>query len=328
MSGFVHLLTKGGLSPAEEVTDEAVRQKQQAKIQRLIIVATRRLSKAENISISEANERLFAAPINRANAFKTHLSESEFEEYQKLLNKAASGLSIDRDVTLGEAITLLSGGDSQEANGLFEHLSDEELQEFFELQTSVNNPETQRKLMIKIATLMINFRLAYCVELISHVPSSSSELFIKPLAFPLVVGNKLDYEGTRIEITEDAKPGSEMIKVKEIPFTFEAGDCGYLVDEMNPSALKIGDRNWSEEDTEQLLIAPQILSLYEFYLKENAGEASEEDDEGKDSILKESSDSSIPSPSTGVKSTGGSNISELETKGSEIENNLTSVPSG
>ena len=280
-TGVVHLLKRSGVTPKENPADMQERQKKTAKVQALLIKATQRLAKNENISRTEARKRLFATPTKSAEN--------------------------------GEQV-------EEEGAGLYDHLEPEEVEMFLQLQI-----ETQ-ELRIRAATLMIQFRIAFPVEVVALAKAGSEALEVKPIGFGIPAGDRILFGDIVVEVSDYADEGSLTIQVEKLKAPIRPETVGYLCFK-DASTAKIGDPNWTQPDTESLLLESQVQLLYDFYRMEAAGLDSieelyaEEDNElgsGEDSSAT-LSDSSSSRLLTGEISISDSNGLDVERSGSTPE---------
>lgn len=261
---------------------------------------------------------------------------------QALLIKATQRLAQAEDISRTEARKRLfamptkSAKDGEpverEGLGLYDSLEPDEIETFLQLQG-----ETE-ELKIRAATLMIQFRIAFPVEVVALAKAGSEVIEVKPIGFEVHAGDRISFNNGDIiaEVKEHRDEQSLSIPVIKLKAPLKPETLGYLCFKGTESP-KIGDPDWTQEATENFLLERQIQLMYDFYRMDTAGldsiEALYVEEEGDDELgsgedssaaLNSSSDSRLL---TGEISTSDFNGLDVERNGSTPET-LVNSPVG
>ncbi|MBD1995142.1 hypothetical protein H6G00_00680 [Leptolyngbya sp. FACHB-541] len=219
---------------------------------------------------------------------------------QLLLESATKRLADEERITRKEARKRLFAMpvSKEETNGeaevdmpsLYDYLSQEEATQLLNLRE--NHADTA----IKAATLFIQHRVAYPVQVTAKAKAGEEKLAIAPLSFEIADGQKIRFGGLRVEVDGYHEPESEELKVKSLKQPLAAEAIGYLQDP-DVNKLLLGNSEWSEQDTRDCLTEELILHIHHFYQIEMGGVPEEEEaqpdaDEGKN--LASSSSVALP----------------------------------
>lgn len=164
----------------------------------------------------------------------------------KIYNSAAEKLAAKRDISKAEARRLLFGLKIKKADedaaptveledeqvDMTEYLTPEEVSELFKIQGS------QEEFEIRTATLLIRHRVLYPVFLSAPANPELTTLQVKPLAFPIMAGDVIDFESFKVKAAAFADEGDELLKVEKIPGKLKADAYGFLMD--SPGKKKAG----------------------------------------------------------------------------------------
>lgn len=166
----------------------------------------------------------------------------------------------------------------EDVPSLYDYLSPEEATELLNLR------EDTASIAIKAATLFIRYRVVYPVQLSVSAKAKATSIAAE-LGFPIADGQKLKFGYQKVEVDGAHDVGAEEIAVKSLKNPIEEGAIGYLC-EFESGKLKVGDAEWSEDDTRSHLTEELILRIYDFYQQELTGLSPEEaqtqdDDLGK-----------------------------------------------
>lgn len=150
-------------------------------------------------------------------------------------------------------------------NGLIvdinDYLSPDEQKELISLQLTMGGDKAE------IATLMLQYRLAFHVKLTEDAKAKAASIDVEPLRFPLAVGNVIQLGDYLIKVNQPADPDATTVYTDPLPIKFSAGESGFLcgVD----SKPRIGLRGeWTLEHTKTLLSNEQVDAIYSFYQEE------------------------------------------------------------
>lgn len=248
---------------------------------------------------------------------------------QLMLQSAIRRLADKERISIGEArrrlfsapVKSAADGDEaaevtaveEDADSLYDNLTPEESTELLTLQ------EDAGTIAIRAVTLLIQHRVAYPVQTCENVRAKATVLPIIPASFPIPADSTIKFGSTRVKTAEFVDFGYEEIETAQINQPIAVDTIGYLCNEKGQ--LKIGDPDWTEDDS-RALSASLLLAIYEFYQLEEANITEDEAPalEGKDqeptatNSPKGFSDSSQEgNRSTGKKSSGNSNTSDAET---------------
>lgn len=188
---------------------------------------------------------------------------------------------------------------------LTDYLDFNETAKYFEINASASSK-------YKVATLFIKYRLGYHVTISESSKAKSADLEVEPLRWSLAIGDTIQFDGFRVEITEAANIGDERIYIKPLPQKLDRGATGFLID-FESNSLKVGMPSWSEDETQEL-DEIQVDSIYEFYQQQIGLRQSEDGGKSQTETLK---DSSNQNQLTGSTATPESNGTESATRNSQ-----------
>lgn len=103
-------------------------------------------------------------------------------------------------------------------------LSESQKDEYFSL---IAQSATRRK---RATTLFIRHRLGYHVEIAEAAKPRAGDLIVKPLFYPLAIGDTLKFGSVRVEVSQAAQPGDERVYINPLPQALEPGEIGFLLD--------------------------------------------------------------------------------------------------
>jgi hypothetical protein len=189
-------------------------------------------------------------------------------------------------------------------------------------------------LPVKVATLMIQHRMLFSVELTEPAKAKAKQLSIHQTWFELPIGTQLKFGGQVVTVTEPYDSG--MIGITPLSLPLEAGAVGFVM--KDSKRYLTGYQSWTEEQTRSLSIEnadgspSQIDLIYQFYLEESGRAALQPDAEEPEGNELPPSDEpsmseSLDQESTGTNSIGESNPTELTTNGSTVRT-LETAPVG
>jgi hypothetical protein len=286
--GVLHLIKRWGISPDENPVELQEGINKQVRLMLLVEKATKRLADEKGISKPEARNKLFAAPVKKADA--------------------------DGD----EAVAV----EMDEEISLYDYLDQAETVELMGLQGDTDT------VAIRAASLLIQHRVVYPVELLEDVPEAvgPTEALVKPLGFEVPREAKFKFihgfAATTVETAIGSREGSEKIVFKGVKTPLKAGWIGYLIDPETNKVKRGAD--WTEADTKEYLTNTLIRAVYDFYRVESGGlpDIKELEEAGGDSSGEAETSTSTPlsdSPPenqlTGDESLSDSSISVAETNG-------------
>lgn len=181
--------------------------------------------------------------------------------------------------------------EEDEREDMFDHLTPEESSELLSLRENV------AATAIRAATLFIRYRVAYPVQLVANAKAKTDRLHLQPTGFPIADGQKVKFGYCKVEVDGFQDDGSEEVAVKPLSQPLEAESIGYLLD-FETGKVKVGDSDWTEDHTRELLTEELILHIYSFYQLEMSGvpetevepTAEEDEDLGKNPALSSSDD--------------------------------------
>jgi hypothetical protein len=213
---------------------------------------------------------------------------SQQAEVQLMLQKAIARLAQQEGISKAEARKQLfaqpvrdaqTGAETEDDTlSLYDHLTIEETRELFQLQT--NQSETA----LRAAALFIRSRVAYPVQLAAEVKVKAKQLQVEPLSFAIDDGQQIKFGSVTVTVKGVHEEGCELIDVLDCQ-AISKGKIGYLC-ERGSSKVKIGDPEWTADDTEDCLTEGLIGKIYEFYQQEASGLSEDEieADQGKDTV--------------------------------------------
>jgi hypothetical protein len=203
------------------------------------------------------------------------------------------------DKTLPDG-TIVKGA-TPEGDDLYDYLEPREIAQLISLQSE------GREVALQAATLFIQRRMAYPIVVTQDAEAKSDRIEIEPLRYQVATGNNFKFGDTIISASESVGFDAEALLTTQLPRELSAGEVGYLLEGVS-GQIKIGDPNWTLEDTRSYLQESQINAIYEFYLSE-IGRGTVKKGDGEENLrtpLLSSQSTSSESQSTGVKSIGAS----------------------
>lgn len=319
-TGFIYLLKKNGLSPCENPVDLQKASRKQAQTTGLIYQAVKAYSVRHQVSEDVARQVVLSAKPNLT--YQDYLSPDSQQLHAELMKEAIRNYAERENVDKRQAKTLVYQAMTPVINStdvnLFDYLSPEQTSQYLELASDT------RELPYRVATLMIKYRVAYPVILSADAPIKSTVLPILPAAFPMLKGDRVRLGDHIYTLADTVSLDEDVISVVEpIPMAIASGEVGFWV---NPKTNRevIGEPDWTEKQTFEELMEPQIQAIYKFYQSEigelpDEEEATEDEEEATGSegnliaSLKPSTPTQPAPSSTGSKSSGDSNTSEPAT---------------
>lgn len=230
--GICYMLQKGAITPRENPIDIQEQEKQQAKVQVKLMKAVKRLAESENISRQEARKRLFATPVKKAD--ETEIEKEELEQ--------------------------------ESALSMYDHLDETEA---IDLMALLGQSKIE-VLKYSAVTTFINYRLAYPVELSDDAGPQVQSLKINNLGFPIEAGDRIKYGDLLITVSDYAEPGCSQLTIKPSPAPLKAKQVGFLC-LPDSRKEKLGDPEWTVEETRSLLTEAQINAIFTFFQTESGG---------------------------------------------------------
>lgn len=201
-----------------------------------------------------------------------------------LVEKATKRFSEEKGISKGEARSKLFAAPVKKADdgeavavetdaddiSVYDYLDQAEVTELIGLQGDTDT------VAIRAASLLIQHRVVYPVELLEDVPESIGpvEAKVKPIGFDIPRESKLKFvHGFAATIVSTAgtvaKEGSEVIVLAGPKTALKAGWVGYLIDSETDKVKRGAD--WTEEDTKEYLTNTLIREIYNFYRAESGG---------------------------------------------------------
>lgn len=202
----------------------------------------------------------------------------------------------------------ITKGVTIEGDDLYDYLDPREIAQLISLQSE------GREVALQAATLFIQRRMAYPIVVVEDAKAKLNQIAIEPLRYQVATGNNFKFGDTIISASESAGFDAEILMTTQLPRELSAGEVGYLLEGVS-GQIKIGDPNWTLEDTRSYLQESQINAIYNFYQSEiGRGPVKTTDDADGEENLKmlspSSQSTSTEIPSTGVLSTGESRATE------------------
>lgn len=185
--------------------------------------------------------------------------------------KLVKRISDDRGVSIAEAQELLSP--TRSADGTSEVDNSDVIgdyaEDFFELNalSSVDNASVS----IAVATLFIQKRVAFPVELVAPVTFNSATISIAPVHFPLCDKQVIRFGDCLVTVVGNYQTPSdyESLLVRVEPVTENLPiSVGFLYDKLTKSYV-VGTHDWTEEDTKDCS-DEFVAAIYEFYQNERS----------------------------------------------------------
>ncbi|NEP57906.1 MAG: hypothetical protein F6K31_12925 [Symploca sp. SIO2G7] len=224
----------------------------------------------------------------------------EIDEYeikqmqgQVVLDRLARKICEDKGVNRDYAMSLIFPKEDEvasqaedEQNILLQY--PEEMEQLVSLRIPAN------KLKAVVATVFIQRRVAYPVQLVKAAKLNQSGLAIAPAAFHIKDGAVIKFGSCLTTALLNHDLGAETLSVEEISESLAADTVGFLYDPSTQSEI-VGATEWTFEQTNDL-DENLIELIYEFYQREKARLP-------ETPLLTESSElEEGKSPSTGKKS--------------------------
>jgi hypothetical protein len=270
-TGIIYLAKRGGITPAENPVDLQESIKRESEATLIFLEAVKACAVRHGISNADARKRIFPEPTP--------------------------------DKTLPDG-TIVKGV-AVDGDDLYDYLEPSEIAQLISLQSE------GREVALQAATLFIQRRMAYPIVVTENAKAKLNQIAkiaIEPLRYQVVTDNNFKLGETIIAACEPVGFDAETLMTSQLPRDIAAGEVGYLLDVSGQ--IKIGDPNWTLEDTRSYLQETQINAIYNFYQSEiGRGPVKKDDADGEENLkmLSPSSPStSSETPSTGVKSIGAS----------------------
>lgn len=146
-----------------------------------------------------------------------------------------------------------------------------------QMKTQIEIPE----IAIEAATLLIQNRVLYPVQLMSDVAPNTKSVQLTPISFEIEKGDRIKFPNKTLEVTANISPtpmevDAQGLAIAPAPGQLRAGDVGYVM--RNGSYLK-GAPEWTFEDTRRLG-KKLVDDIYEFYKRERASVKNDDDGDG------------------------------------------------
>lgn len=186
-----------------------------------------------------------------------------------IASKLVKRISEDRGVSITEAQELLSPTRSADGTSEIDN-SDviyDYIEDFTELKalSSVDNASVS----IAVATLFIQKRVAFPVELVAPVTFNSTTISIAPVHFSLCDKQVIRFGDCLVTVVGNYQPCSdyEPLPVRVEPVTENLPiSVGFLYNKLTRSYV-VGTHDWTEEDTKDCS-NEFVAAIYEFYENE------------------------------------------------------------
>lgn len=275
-TGFIHLMKRNAISPAENPVDMQEAMKRQGEATLIFLEAVKTCAAKHGISNAQAREMIFPTPDE-------------------------NGVTV-------------------ESADLYDYLEPKDAARLMALQ------EDGRKVAQQAATLFLQHRLVYAIEVTTSAKAKANQLEVKPLTFQVAGSNQFKFGDQIVEVNEAADFDATTLQVEKLDRRFESGEVGYLCDVTGN--VKVGDPSWTPQDTLNFLTEEQIETIYQFYQSE-IGQAPSPD-AGEENLTTRSPASLNPSTAnqlTGAESTGASSNTASETSDS-TPTTLETSPTG
>jgi hypothetical protein len=272
-TGIIYLERKMGIAPVENPVDMAEAMQRQTETTLIFLQAVKNCATKEGISQAAARKKIFPEPK------KPELPATP--------------------VNGNGALVKVEVMDEEEVD-LYDYLEPEQVVKLIGLR------ENSREIELQAATLFIQHRLAYPIVLRSEAQPGAELIEIEPLRFQVAVGNKFRFGSVILEATGAAGYDEATLTVKSVPLLLSAGSAGFLLDVTGRE--KLGDPEWTIEDTRRYLLEAQIQEIFHFYEQET-GLATKKDDDAPEGNLTKTLPAS-PTISTESQSTGEQSIGE------------------
>lgn len=209
-------------------------------------------------------------------------TEKNQNEGQFLLVQLADKISKDKGISISDAYSYIfpSESDSEVVNDFNPMLEyPAEMKALLGLRSQTN------RMKDAVATVMMNTRVAFPIELSANADTNSESLQVVGLSFPLKDNDLIKFGTCTVKVTRHHEVDAEAISVHPLTANLAAERVGFLAN-FESGKEKVGYPDWTSEDTKQL---PENLidEIFAFYQREAAGlpEVQEEVEEKNDQDL-------------------------------------------
>lgn len=219
-----------------------------------------------------------------------------------LIGTAVSRLASEKNMTEEEANECFfpsaqNGVTVMPRENLTAWLNLQEKTEFYEVNSTLSTKYA-------VATLFIQCRLGWHVEVTEPAKAKAASLEVAPLRWEMPIGSRIQFNGFTAELTEAAELDAEILYVKPLPQKVDRS-VGFLVDPVT-NHPKVGMDDWTDRDTSDLDEA-HVDAIYAFY-QEQSG-LTRQRSEGKQPSQ---NSEDLPNQSRSIGSIAGSESNDME----------------
>ncbi len=120
-----------------------------------------------------------------------------------------------------------------------------------------------------VATVMMNTRVAFPIELTANADINSESLEVVGLSFPLQNNDLIKFGSCTAKVVGNHEADAESVTIQPLSEKLASGRVGFLAN-FESGKEKVGYSDWTTEDTKQL---PENLieEIFAFYQREAAG---------------------------------------------------------
>lgn len=145
-----------------------------------------------------------------------------------------------------------------------------------QMKTQIEGPE----IAIEAATLLIQNRVLYPVQLLANANADDRAVRIAPVSVELQKSDRIKFPDKTLEVNSGIQPtpldiDEQALPVLACPGHIKAGSIGHL---MRGGEYLQGDPTWSIDDTRKIG-QKLVAAIYEFYKKEKSNAPSDESEE-------------------------------------------------
>lgn len=199
------------------------------------------------------------------------LIDSKRQKAAIIASKLVKKISVDRNVTIAEAQEMLSP--TRNADGSAEVDNSAVIYDYIEDFTELNSLSAidSASVSIAIATLMIQKRVAFPVELLAPVAFNATSIKIAPVAFYLKDKQVIKFGDCLVIVNGNHEPAVEedylLVNVFPVSENLEA-TTGFLYSK-GEKKYQVGTEDWTEEDTKGCS-NEFVAAIYKFYENERS----------------------------------------------------------
>lgn len=199
------------------------------------------------------------------------LIDSKRQKAAIIASKLVKKISVDRGVSIAEAQELLSPTRSAEDGVEVDNSS--VIYDYIEEFTELNSLSTidAASVSIAVATLIIQKRVAFPVELLEPVAFNSTSIKIAPISFNLNDKQVIKFGDCLVIVNGNHEYSSEqdylLVNILPVPQNLEA-TVGFLYNKAEKKYL-VGTDDWTEEETKNCS-NEFVSAIYKFYENERS----------------------------------------------------------